>query len=466
MNATPQTDGIRHVMRRRAIGAMISALCLLADGVALAQGRFEATKSPQGLAFHHREQAATPFAAVTFGMRDIFGLTTPGKEGFAALGAALVMQGADGGGQTEFSEQLRDLAATASISFGQFSTIGTVRAPGNTIAKSMGLMASALKSAQPTEKLVARLRQRAGGADAQAAQRAETIAQRAALHFALGSHPLTRGFDPDRFARVSGEDLASWRKATLVRSRLNIVVSGRISKNEAGRLVDASFADIPDDKSRPALEWPEVSLQAGTIVVEHDTTQSAIVLVGLTGLSTPREVERAIVANAVLGGSNGRLWQGVRAALGSTYGAGSGLQLVGPGKRIVTLRTAVDNDKVKATLEALRTVYATWRDKGVAADELRAVTSRLANDQRSALDDPARANGLVVAMRLAGRPVEDIYSYESRIRGVELAALNRFIAEKFPAPDQLITVIVTPRADGLGATCTIRSAEDAPRCRK
>lgn len=461
-------QGQRRSIRQGALAALAGALCLLggAGGMVLAQGRFETATTPGGLTFHHREQTTTPFAAVSFGMRDVFALTTPGKEGFNALGAALVMQGAEGGGQDELLEQLRDLAATASLNFGPFSTLGTVRAPAANISASMRLMASALKTAQPGEKLLERLKQRATGADAQAAQRVETIAQRTALRFALGAHPITRGFDADRFERLSGEDLAAWRKATLARSRLNIVVSGRISKAEAARLVDDAFSGLPDETSRSTFEWPDVKLQPGLIVVEHDTAQSAIVLIGLTALTSSREVETALVANAVLGGSNGRLWQGVRAALGSTYGAGAGLQLVGPGKRILMLRTAVDNDKVKVTLEALKAVYATWREKGVTAGELKAVTSRLANDQRSALDDPVRANGLVVAMRLAGRPVEEIYSYESRLRALEWASLNRFIAEKFPAPEQLVAVIVTPRADGLGADCTIRSAEEAPRCRK
>jgi predicted Zn-dependent peptidase len=465
MTASASRLGWRYLATRRGLAAACATLLLSGQSV-LAQGQFEAATTPSGISFHHREQSDTPFAAITFGMRDVFALTTEGKEGFNGLGAAFVLQSARGEGQDDLSEQLKDLAATATISFGPFSTVGTVRAPAANIAASMGLMTSALKTAQPDDKLLQRLKQRASGADAQAALRVETIAQQTALYFALGKHPLTRGFEAGRFGRVSASDLAAWRKATLARSRLNISISGRISKAEAARIVDEAFADLQAEAPQAAFDWPAVEVQRGIIVVERDTPQSAILLVGLTTLTSPSDVETATVANGVLGGSNGRLWQGVRAALGSTYGAGSALQLVGPGKRIVTLRTAVDNDKVEATLAALKSVYTTWREKGVSASELKAVTSRLVNEQRSALDDPARANGLVVAMRLAGRPVEDVHTYDKRLRGLDQVQLNRFIVEKFPATERLFTVIVTPRASGLGATCTIRSAEEALRCRK
>jgi predicted Zn-dependent peptidase len=399
-------------------------------------------------------------------MRDIWGLTTPGKEGFGALATALVLQGADAGGQADFIERLKDLAASASLSVGPFSTQGSVRAPTASLAAATALFAAALKSGEPNEKLVARLKQRASGGEAQAALRAETIAQRAALWLALGDHPITRGFDPGRFDRISAGDVSAWRNSALDRSRLRLVASGRISKSEAMRIVDDAFADIPTRRPLPLVDWQKPQIDGGTVVVEQDTPQSAIFLVGLTTIGAGREVETANVANAVLGGSNGRLWQGVRASLGSTYGAGSTTMLAGPGVRLITLRAAVANDQVKATLEALKRAYATWQREGASEAELKATTSRMMADMKAALDDPSRANGLVIGMQLAGRPVEDIYTFGSRLGAITRAKLNQFIGEKFPPVERLLAVVVTPRGYGLDAMCTIRSAEEARTCRK
>lgn len=451
--------------RAALLGAM--AACGLA-GTARADTsvRFEPVLSPKGIAFFHRRDDKTPFAAINFGMRDVFALTNPGKEGFNALGSSLILQGGEGGGPTEFIERMKDLTASASLTIGPFTTQGNVRAPAATLGQSMALMAATLKTAEPTERLLARLKERATGGEAQSSIRAESIAERTASRVALGDHPFTRGYDPARFERITRGDVAAWRSAVLGRDRLRIVASGRIGETEAAQIIDAAFADLPNAPTLPPFDWPEIKFSGGLVVVEHDTQQSAILLVGLTSIGPPREVETALVGNAVLGGSNGRLWQGVRTALGSTYGASAGLQLVGPGKRVVTLRASVDNGQVKASLEALKSSYEKWRREGVNAAELKATTARMVTDFRTAVDEPSRINGLMIGMQLAGRPVEDLYSYDTRISGIDRTALNKFIADKFPRTDQMLAVVVTPKADGLAATCIIRSADEAERCRK
>lgn len=457
--ATPAVRGMVSLL------AVVIAVALPAPpSAAEVPARFEAAKTPKGLPFHWREDSSTPFAAVTYAFRDVYALTTRGKEALNGFGPAMILQGGDGR-HGDLTERLNDLTASASISFGPFASQGTVRAPTSTIASSMELTAAALKSALPGEKQLARMRQRAASGDAQDLLRAETIAQRTGLHVVLGDHPVTRGFDPTRFARIGADDLAAWRKAVLGRDRLRLAVSGRIGREEAARILDEAFADLPVLPAPPLYHWPEFSVKGGTIIVEHATSQSAVLMIGLTSIGPAREVETALVANAVLGGSSGRLWQGVRAGLGSTYGASSGFQLVGPGKRLVTMRASVANDQVAASVAALRNAYATWHKDGVSAAELKAVTSRMVTEARSALDDPSRANGLVIGMQMASRPVDDLYSYETRLGGLEREALNKFIAEKFPAPEDLVTVVVTPRADGLGATCIIRSLDEAGRCR-
>lgn len=452
----------------RALSVVVCALALPAiearsDGVP----RYTAGKTPKGIPFHHRLDPATPFAALNFGMRDLYAITTPGKEGLVSLGGTLVMRGADGAGQTEFTESLKDLAASASVSIGPYTTLGSVRAPTVTLAPAMAMVADALKGAQPTEKLLARIRQRVTGAEAQSALRAETIAQQTAMRVVLGDHPIVRGFDPGRFQRVGPDDIGQWRRQSLYRDRLRIVTSGRLSSAEAASIIDDAFADLPTTSPESPFKWPEVMVPDATVVVEHDTPQSAVILIGMTSIGAGREVELASLANAVLGaGSNSRLWHAVRVGLGSTYGASSGLQLVGPGKRVITLRAAIANDQVKASVEALRSAYAKWRTEGLTDAELKSTKARTLTDFRGAFDEPTRANALVVGMQLASRGVDELYGFEARIAGLERSAVNRFVAERFPAPEQLLTVIVTPRGDGLGATCTIRAADAAERCRK
>ncbi len=452
---------------RRAAACCVT-IALLAKPLCAADPviEFRPAKTPGGMGFHHRFDATTPFAAIHFGFRDLYALTTLGKVGLSSLGGALVMQGADGAGQTEFIERLRDLSASASVSFGAFTTQGNVRAPAATLPAAMDLLASTLKGAKPSEKVLARLRQQAIGGEAQAAIRAETIAQRATLRLALGDHPFNRALDPGRFDRITVDDIGEWRKRTLDRAKLRIVVSGRVVQDEAGRLIDRAFGDLPERLAPISFTWPKINVPALTVVVEHDTQQSAIIIVGLTSIGSGIDAETGIVANAVLGGSSSRLWRAVRERLGSTYGASSGFQAIGPGQRLIRLSAAVANDQVKASVEALRSTYGIWREKGITAEELKATTTRVVNDFRSAFDEPARANGMALGMLLANRPLDSLLGYESRMTQLKLDDVNAFIAAKFPTTEQLLTVIVTPRADGLGADCTVRALEEIERCRR
>ena len=60
-----------------AIAIMVAARCGQAD--AEPRSRFEPQVTPKGIAFHYRDDPSTPFAAISFGLRDIWGLTTTGQ---------------------------------------------------------------------------------------------------------------------------------------------------------------------------------------------------------------------------------------------------------------------------------------------------------------------------------------------------------------------------------------------------
>lgn len=445
------------------LGTMGAVLPAMAETIP----QFTAMKSPAGMPFYHRFDDATPFAAISFGLRDRFAASSKGKEGFPGLAGSFVMQGADGAGQTEFIERLRDLTASASVSFGAFQTTGIARAPGDKLGDAMSLLIAALKSAQPSDRVLARIRQQAKGGEAQAEARAETVVARAALRVALGDHPATRAMDRTRFDRISREDLSDWRRRVLDKAKLRVVASGRISAEAAGRIIDQAFAGLPDRLAPIEVKWPPAAVASRTIVVEQETPQAAVVILGLTRIVEGPDAATAAVANAILGGgASSRLWQAVRAGLGSSYGAYAGIQIADPTQRLVTMRAAVANDQVKASIEAMRSAYTTWWNAGITASELQATTSRMINEFEGAFNDPSRANGVVLGLLLANRPVADLNAYPARLRALTPDKVNAFIKVTFPAPDQLMTVIATPKAEGLGADCVVRSADDAGTCRK
>jgi zinc protease len=454
-------------MRARPIATLLLITALIASHKAVADvaTEYKAAKSAGGIAFLYRFDDETPFAAINFGWRDFYAAASKGKAGLPAITGPLVLQGADNAGHNEFVERLKDLGASATLSGGTFQFNGNVRAPANKIGEAMALVATALKSAEPSDKIFRRVIQKASGDEEQTAIRAETIAIRSAMRLVLGDHPVVRAFDPRRFERISQNDFAAWRKVAFDKTRLRVVASGRLSESDAGRAIDAAFGDLPERTEAPMISLPPIASKPKTVVIEQETTQSAIVLIGAMNVQNGPDAQMAAAANGVLGGgSEGRLWQAVRGRLGASYGASSNFQLIDLDQRLITLGATVANDQVGASLEAMRRIYATWHASGITPAELTSNTARLINNVADAFREPTNANGLALGVLLKERPIDDLHGYAEFMRGLTATQMNEFIKARFPHPDQLIAVILAPTATGIAVDCIVRALSEISEC--
>lgn len=427
----------------------------------------QAVTSPRGIPFLHRFDDSTPFAAISFGWGGLQAATLKEKQALPEVAGSLILQGADGTGLNAFSERLADLGASATLNGGPLQFTGSVRAPASKLAEAMALTLTAATTAQPSEKVFQRVLQRVRSAEAQNAVRADANALRAAMTLALGDHPAVRALDPARHNQLAAADLAAWRTTALDKSRLRVVASGRLSAADAADIVDRAFADLPAHAPLPAFTWPAIALKPRTIVIEHATRQSAIVLLGAATLQDGRDMQIAAIVNGVLGaGGDARLSRAVRGDLGATYGASSSLLTIAPATRLVRMAANVDNDKVAASLEAMRKTYAVWHAEGLKKTELTwSVTGRI-NTMERAFSDPQTANGLALGTVLAGLPIELLQTTKAFLHGLTDAHVNTFIKMNFPAPDQLVTVIVTPSALGIAAGCVVRALAEVSSCRQ
>jgi zinc protease len=464
-------------LRTMALALLLPATAFLvaAPAPALADGAttYTEVKSPGGIAFLHRFDDTTPYAAVNFGWRDHYGALAKDKAGLPGLVGSMLMRGADSTGENGFVERLNDLAAVASFGGSTYQFRGSVKAPGANLAEAMQLTAAALKTAAPSDKVFRRLLQQSTEGEAAATTRSETIAQRAALQLALGDHPTVWAFSPSRFANATPADAGPWRKATLDRAGLKVVVSGKVSAADAGAMLDAAFADLPEKAASPKAQLPLVAaLKPRTIVIERPTGQSAIVITGRADVPNGPPGQLAGVANRSLGGgSDGRIWQAVRAGLGASYGGSSSLQMADPDQRLLQMTATVANEQVAASLLAMRKTYATWVTDGVTEAEFKSSVSNAVNFAAGLFKDPAGANNTALNMLMSDRPITDLHGYTALMQALTVPDINDMIRNKFPKPDQLMTVIVTPSAArlveaGITADCVIRTLEELDRCKR
>jgi zinc protease len=451
------------------IAAMLFASPVYADS----PNTFVEAKSPGGIAFLHRFDGSTPYAAVNFGWRDTPTASPAAKAGLPALNGSLLMQGADGSAENSLVELLKDLSASASLSGGTYQFRGQVRAPAANLAEAMQLTASALKTAVPSDKVFRRLLQQVTEGEAAALTRSDAIAQRAALQLSLGDHPVVRAFAADRFDGLAPADVTAWRKRSLDRTGLRVVVSGKVTAADAGVLLDKAFGDLPVSVSGPLVQPPALTpLKPRTIVIERETAQSAVLLIGLTDIVNGPPAQIANIANATLGsGSDGRIFQAVRVALGASYGGGSGFQFADPTRRLVQLTATVGNEAVAPAVLAMRRTYATWHSDGITEAELKSAVTRAIGAVAEGFKDPASASGLALNTIMTDRPISDLHDYVALMQALRVPDLNDLIKTQFPKPDQLMTVIVTPSAArlieaGITTDCVIRTLADVATCKR
>ena len=74
--------------------------------------KFTEAKSPGGIAFLHRFDDTTPYAAINFGWRDHSGAANAAKAGLPSLTGPLLMLSADGTADDSLVERMNDLAAS------------------------------------------------------------------------------------------------------------------------------------------------------------------------------------------------------------------------------------------------------------------------------------------------------------------------------------------------------------------
>jgi zinc protease len=451
------------------VAGLFTASPVLADGAVT----YAEAKSPGGIAFLHRFDGSTPYAAVNFGWRDTYGATNAAKAGLPALNGSLLMQGADGAAENSLVELMKDLSASASLSSGTYQFRGQVRAPAANLAEALQLTTTALKTAVPTDKVFRRLLQQVTEGDAAALTRSETIAQRAALQLSLGDHPVVRAFSTTRFQGLAPTDVAAWRKLSLDRAGLRVVVSGKVTVADAGALIDKAFGDLPASTGAVKAALPVLApLKPRVIVIERETAQSVILLIGLTDIEVGPPAQIANIANSTLGsGSDGRIFQAVRVALGASYGGGSSFQFADPARRLVQLTATVANDSVAQAVLAMRRTYATWHADGITDAELKSAVARSISALAEGFKDPAGANNSALNTIMTDRPISDLHDYVTLMQALTVPDLNDLIKTQFPKPDQLLTVIVTPSAArlieaGITTDCVVRALADVATCKR
>ncbi|MBW6401474.1 insulinase family protein [Roseomonas sp. HJA6] len=365
-----------------------------------------------------------------------------GREGTAAMAAAMLTEGAGDMPALAFADALRDAAIGLSFSAGRDAFDGSFRCLTDALPEALRLARLAMTAPRMDADALERVRARAiAGARTQL----ETPRGQAGRHFwaaAFPGHPAGRPAHgtAESLAAIPPEALREALAAQLRRGGLLVAAAGAIRPAELARVMEDLFGSLPAGAPATPPALPAFTA-FGREVVPVPGPQSQVVF-GQPGIAPDSpDWETAQVVLRVLGGGgfSSRLMEAVRVQRGLTYGIGVGLDtLFGGG--VVTGGFATENGKVAEALQVTRDVWADLAQQGPTEAELEEAVAYLTGSLPLQFTDSRRIAATLLAMQRNKRAIDWLDGRNARLRAITRADAAR-VATSLLQPEALAVTV-------------------------
>lgn len=370
----------------------------------------------------------------------------PGREGTAAMAAALLSEGAGEMRALAFADALRDAAIQLSFSAGRDAFDGGFRCLTDALPEALRLARLAMTAPRLDADAVTRVRARAIASARTALETPRGQASRAFWAAAFPDHPAGRPATgtAESLAAIPEEALRAALGAQLRRDGVLIAAAGAIRPHDLAALVTALFGPLPAGAPQAPPPLPRFAA-FGRRVVPVPAPQSQVVL-GHAGMPPQHpDWEAAQVVLRILGGGgfSSRLMEAVRVQRGLTYGIGVGLDTMFGGG-VVTGGFATENARVAEALEVAKSVWADLAAQGPTAAELEEAVAYLTGSLPLQFTDSRRIAGTLLAMRRNNRPLDWLDGRNARLEAIGRADAARVAAALLQPEALAVTVAGQP----------------------
>jgi zinc protease len=368
--------------------------------------------------------------------------STPGLAGFTAT---LMREGTTTKTSEQISEQLDRLAAAVSVGANASSPFATVSGNGltNNLDTVLALMADVLMNPSFPQVEIDRYKTRQKATLMQNRAQPGFLAQERLNKAVFGDHPLARvSATAAAVDALTRDALVEFHKTHYIPNAAVLAVTGDITPEQAKQKAEAAFgawkksdATIPAQSAPAPLSGPSISL-----VTRNNSVQTSL-RVGTQSIErTDPDYEELTVANRILGGPFGRLFEHLREQKGYTYGANSGFS----SSRIRgswTASTDVRSEVTDPALTDLMAEIARMRDTPVTEKELTDAKRAIVGSFALLLESPNAILNNYIDRYIYKLPADYWDTYASRIEAVTAADIQR-VAQKYWSLDKLQIVAV------------------------
>ncbi|WP_084667925.1 M16 family metallopeptidase [Nioella nitratireducens] len=431
---------------------ILTALAVLTAAPAIAQVDIQEVTSPGGINAWLVEDHSLPFVALDIRFQGGTSLDAPDHRGATYLMTGLLEEGAGDMNNSEFAARSEALAAYFGFSAYRDSIAITAQMLTENRDQAVDLLHEALVNPRFDQTAIDRVRgQVLSIIDSNQHDPAE-LASAAFYAQAFGDHPYGSAEEgtPDSVNALTRDDLIAAHRGALARDRVSVGVSGDITPDELGVLLDRLLGDLPETGAPQPADAP-YTLSGGTTVIDYPTPQSTA-LFGHEGIERDDpDFFAAYVLNQVLGGGNfrSRLMQEIRVDRGLTYGISTFLVLFDHGPMMMG-QFSSSNDLVAQAVEVLRQQWADVAENGVAEEELEAAKTYLTGAYPLRFTGNENLAAILAGMQADHMPISYINTRNDRVNAVTQDDVRR-VAARLMDPEGL-RVVVVGQPEGLEST--------------
>lgn len=441
--------------RAAAVLALVLALVLLgpaAIGTARASVEIQRV-SGGGVEAWLVEDHSNPIITARIAFRGGAATDPPGKEGLADMVSALLDEGAGELDSAAFQGRLEELAITLRFDADLDTLRGSLETLTENRDEAFALLRRALgeprSDPEPVERVRSQLQARARGA----LEDPEVVATRAFFALAFPGHPYARPASgtAESLAAVTADDLRAFVRARLSRDRLVIGVVGDIDATELSRLLEMTFAGLPEEGAAPAVADTAPATDGQVQILATGAPQSAIVF-GQRGLARddPDYYTATVLTHILASGPfTSRLYQEVREKRGLVYTVYARLAPLDHSSLILGLAGTV-NERAGETIAVIRDVWRAVAGEGVSEGELADAKTYLTGSFPLRFTSSGQIAAILVSMQLDELRIDYLERRNGLIEAVSLDDVNR-LARELLAP-QGLAFAIAGNPEGVEAT--------------
>lgn len=423
------------------VGALLPGGPLISPAAAMAIQRVTGASGIEAWLVQDRSM---PVVSLRFAFAGGTNLDPPGKEGTAAMAAALLDEGAGPYDNVAFHRRLDELAGELSFSAGHDEFEGTLRTLKGKLGDTADLLRLALGEPHFGAEAIERVRGETLAMLARQARNPRSLAGRLWMSDAFEHHPYGKNTAGSAASvrAIARPDLADFAARQFRRNGLVIGAVGDIAPDELAEVIDRVFGTLPQGGADTVI--PEASpADSGDLVVSRTPVPQTAVIFGQAGLKrADPDWYAALVLNEIVGGGGfrGRLMKEIREKRGLAYGVSTDLV---PYRHagLILGSVATENGRVAESIALIRQEWQRIRDEGPTEAELRDAKTYLTGSFPLGLDSTRRIAGLLVRMQVNGLGIDYLDRRAELIAGVTLEQA-RAVAKRLFDPARLSFALV------------------------